>query len=417
MASWRSESRRQTRRSAIIRAVDRAPSLALVLVLLAGTLGVGMAIKQPCVTGPWDGRQYTHLCYTDLIPLYGTEHLQGNRLPYLDACPASDGQCDEYPVLTMYAMRGAAWLAPGTTTGFYLANVALLILCAIVVALCLFYAGGYRAIYFVAAPTLAIYAFVNWDLIAVAFATAATVAYQRKRDGWSGVLLGLGTAAKLYPVLLAVPFVLGRLREGRRREAVRLAVGAAVAWLVVNLPFAALAPKSWLVFFRFNSARLPDWDSLWFIGCQTHSTGAQACLPGSVSIVNAVSAIGFVVLSVIVWRIKKRRHPHFERWTFGLPMLILFLLSNKVYSPQYSLWLLPWFALALPDWRLFAAFEAADVAVFVTRFLFFAHLTSDAGLPFWPFEVALLARAVVLVVCVSAWVLRRAESVAEPAPL
>jgi len=391
--------------------VDRTPSLALVLVLLAGTLGVGIAVKQPCVTGPWDGRQYTHLCYTDLIPLYATEHLQGNRLPYVDECPASDGQCDEYPVLTMYAMRGAAWLAHGNTTGFYIANVGLLILCAIAIALCLFFVGGYRAIYFVVAPTLAIYAFVNWDLIAVAFATGATVAYLRKRDGSSGVLLGLGTAAKLYPALLVVPFVLGRLRDGKRREAIRLAVGAVVSWVLVNLPFAALAPKGWLVFFRFNSARLADWDSLWFIGCQTRLPGERVCLPSSVPFVNAASALGFVVLSVFVWRAKMRRNPHFERWTFGLPMLILFLLSNKVYSPQYSLWLLPWFALALPDWRLFAAFEAADAGVFVTRFLFFAHLTqgSEAGLPYWPFEVALLVRAVILVVCVTAWVIRRSE--------
>ena len=44
------------------------------------------------------------------------------------------------------------------------------------------------------------------------------------------------------------------------------------------------------------------------------------------------------------------------------------MLSNKVYSPQFSLWLLPWFALALPNLRLFIAFEAADVIVFLTEF-------------------------------------------------
>ena len=100
--------------------MDRAPSFALVLVLLAVTLGVGIAVKQPCASGNWDGRQYTRLCYTDLIPLYGTEHLQGNRLPYLDACPADEGQCDEYPVLTMYAMRAAA--SSGWTSSRYSAR-------------------------------------------------------------------------------------------------------------------------------------------------------------------------------------------------------------------------------------------------------------------------------------------------------
>ena len=47
-----------------------------------------------------------------------------------------------------------------------------------------------------------------------------------------------------------------------------------------------------------------------------------------------------------------------------------FLLTNKVYSPQYGLWLLPWFALVFPDLRIFLAFEATEVAVFITRFSF-----------------------------------------------
>ena len=49
-------------------------------------------------------------------------------------------------------------------------------------------------------------------------------------------------------------------------------------------------------------------------------------------------------------------------------LIVCFLLFNKVYSPQYSLWLLPWFALAVPSWWAFVAFELADVGVFVTRF-------------------------------------------------
>ena len=67
--------------------------------------------------------------------------------------------------------------------------------------------------------------------------------------------------------------------------------------------------------------------------------------------------------------------PSFPRWTLGFPMMVLFLVTNKVYSPQYGLWLLPWFALALPSMRPFVAFEVADVAVFVTRFWFFGELT------------------------------------------
>ena len=100
------------------------------------------------------------------------------------------------------------------------------------------------------------------------------------------------------------------------------------------------------------------------------------------------------------------REPGFARWTLGFPLIACFLLSNKVYSPQYSLWLLPWFALALPSWPAFAAFEVADVAVFVTRFREFFPVYEPGG-AMTPqessFELAVLARTAILVWCLVVW--------------
>jgi uncharacterized membrane protein len=232
----------------------------------------------------------------------------------------------------------------------------------------------------------------------------------RRRDLGAGALLGLGAAAKLYPILLLVPFVAGRFRGREPERGTQLAWAAVGTWVAVNLPFAAAAPSSWWEFFRFNSARPADWDSIWFIACRHISGGLSSC--ENTRLVNVVSALVFAALVAFVWRQKAIRDPGFARWTLGLPVLVLFLLSNKVYSPQYGLWLLPWFALALPNLRLFVAFEAADVAVFVTRFSFFGGLSGFRGLPFAPFEAAVLVRAVILTVCVVAWVRRR-----EPAPV
>ena len=95
-------------------------SLGLVLLCLTGTLVLGAAQKLPCSAGNanWgDGRQYRSYCYSDIVPLYGTEQLTGGRLPYLDACAPAEGECDEYPVLTMYFMRVAAWVGGSTTAG------------------------------------------------------------------------------------------------------------------------------------------------------------------------------------------------------------------------------------------------------------------------------------------------------------
>ena len=43
--------------------------------------------------------------------------------------------------------------------------------CAALVAVCLYVMNGSRALYFALAPTLVIYGTMNWDLLAVAFAT------------------------------------------------------------------------------------------------------------------------------------------------------------------------------------------------------------------------------------------------------
>jgi uncharacterized membrane protein len=384
--------------------------LGLVMACLATTLALGIALKAPCAGGDWgDGRQYRSYCYSDIVPLYGTEQLTGGRLPYLDACAPAEGECDEYPVLSMYAMRMAAWTSDGVS-GFFYTNVVLLSIAAFVVLVCLYLLVGSRALYFAVAPTLLIYGFMNWDLLAVAFATAATLAYLNRRDVWAGALLGLGAAAKIYPALLLLPFVLGRFRDRQPDRGIHLAWAGAGAWVVVNLPFVLAAPKSWWEFFRFNAARPADWDSVWFIACN-RVTGNLYC--GHTRLINVASAVLFVAASVLLYRLRRRVVPDFPRWTFGFAIMVAFLLTNKVYSPQYGLWLLPWFALVLPDLRLFAAFEAADVAVFLTRFSWFGRYTDLGGLPIGAFEVAVLVRAAILVWCLVAWVRSRE---ADPVP-
>src|SRR4029453_15040867 len=93
-------------------ASTRTIGIGVVFLLVAGTLAVGLAFKLPCAVDDWtDGRAFTRGCYTDLVGLIQSEQLTGGRLPYLDPCEGvpEDSTCDEYPVLTMYTMRLAAW--------------------------------------------------------------------------------------------------------------------------------------------------------------------------------------------------------------------------------------------------------------------------------------------------------------------
>jgi uncharacterized membrane protein len=420
------------------RRLTRPIGLGLVLVLLGGTLILGLAAKAPCGFGDWaDGRQYRMLCYTDIVPLLSTEQLTGGRLPFLEPCveTTTGANCDEYPVLTMYTMRMAASVSDTDYRTFFAANAAILWLCAGVVAIALYAVVGARALYFVLSPTLLVYGLVNWDLVAVALATAAVPAFLLRRDVLTGVLLGLGASAKFYPALLVVPFVAQRLHEREPDRAIRLGWATAGSWVVANLPFFIASPSSWLTFFRFNSQRCSDFDSLWSIGWRVarfvRSGVGGNCPP--TTLINVASALAFALLFAAVWYAKRRRWPDFPRWTLALPLIVIFLLTNKVYSPQYGLWLLPLFALCLPRLSVFIAFSLADVAVFVTRFWWFGAqdgLTlpapvaavlglagaEDPAVEQWMFELAVVVRAAVLMWSVVAWIRREPEVLPIPAP-
>ncbi|MDP8957248.1 MAG: glycosyltransferase 87 family protein [Actinomycetota bacterium] len=398
------------------RAVATLP-LTAVLAATIGVLALGLAQKAPCATGDWsDGRQYRWLCYTDLVPLFHSERMNTGRLPYLDPCPLAATACDEYPVLTMYFMRVSAWLSGDTSGSFFVVNAALLSLLAVLTAWLLYKMAGNRALYFALAPTLLVYAFINWDLFVIALATGATYTFFRRKDRATGVLLGLGTAAKLYPVLLLLPFCVDRWRKEGLRPAGGIAAWAAGAWAITNVPFAIAASESWATFFTMNSDRTPDYTSLWYAAC--HRITANTTCSWSPHLINVFSLFAFVVVAGVAWWARRRRTPDFPRWTLAFPLIAAFLLTNKVYSAQYSLWLLPWFALALPKLRLFVAFEVADIAVFLVQFTWFGTLLRDqgdpgfagfAGPPLGAFELALVVRAVVLVACLVAWVQRKED--------
>ncbi|MCA1726810.1 MAG: hypothetical protein LC722_03885, partial [Actinobacteria bacterium] len=182
-------------------------------------------------------------------------------------------------------------------------------------------------------------------------------------------------------------------------------------WALANLPFALFGRENWLVFFKFNSARGADWDSIWFL------ISEQLGFTWDGTLLNLLSLGTFVALSVALWNLKVAREPDFPRWSFGLPLLIAFLLTNKVYSPQYGLWLLPWFALSLPSVRTFLAFSVTDMAVYFTRFRWFGELDPGLrdGVPFGAFKLALIARMVVLIVALVLWVRRPTDRRAEEA--
>ncbi|MGO4428820.1 hypothetical protein AB4Z54_61340, partial [Streptomyces sp. MCAF7] len=71
-----------------------------------------------------------------------------------------------------------------------------------------------------------------------------------------------------------------------------------------------------------------------------------------------------------------------------------FVITNKVYSPQYVLWLIPLAALARPRWRDFLVWQACEVMYFLGIWMYLAYTGSGdqhRGLPPEGYQLAVIA--------------------------
>ena len=248
-------------------------------------------------------------------------------------------------------------------------------------------------------PIVIFQIFTNFDALATAFAVGAMLAWARRRPALAGVLIGLGVAAKLYPILLLIPLALLGLRTGRLREVGKTAVAAVIAWLLVNLPVMVMFPRGWSEFFRLNTRRGDDMDSLYnvvksFTDWQGFDTGLGLWQPPT--ILNTVVMVLFVLccagVAYVVLTAEQR--PRLAQVAFLV--VALFLLTNKVWSPQFSLWLVPLAVLALPHRRILLAWMTIDALVWVPRMLYL-YGEQNRGLPEQWFTVTVLLRDIAVI--------------------
>jgi uncharacterized membrane protein len=355
----------------------------VVLALLLVSLALHWLQKSPCNDGAWaDLKQYTSFCYSDITALYGAEGgLSQGGLPYLDYAL-------EYPVLTGAFMaavglpvHAASNLLPDLNQHQWFYGMTSLVLMVLAVAtaammLSLRRRRPWDVAMFALAPALLLTATVNWDLLAIVLAVGGMYAWARHRPELAGVLLGLGTAAKLWPGFLFLPLIFLGFRAGRNAVVWR-SVGIGVAtWLAVNLPVMLANLDNWMEFTRLNTERAVDWGTFWYVGRDLEARWFSGA-PGDQGPFQWLSAhvdpylnwttyvLFLLACAGIAWLVwKAPRRPRFAALAFLV--VAAFLLAGKVWSQQFVLWLLPLAVLARPRWGAFLAWQAAEVAYFLT---------------------------------------------------
>jgi uncharacterized membrane protein len=172
---------------------------------------------------------------------------------------------------------------------------------------------------------------------------------------------------------------------------------------VVNVPVAALAPDNWAWFFVFSRQRPANPESVWNIALHVtdHRILDGPLAAGQTpSVLNAVVTVSLLALAAgIAWlALAAPVRPRVAQLAFLL--VAGFLLLNKVWSPQFSLWLLPLAVLARPRWRSLLLWQATEVLVWVVTMLHYLG-TDNQGIEVeWFFLGVLLRDAAVLVLMV-----------------
>jgi hypothetical protein len=316
------------------------------------------ALAAALFSAVWHGLYFTdtlpwHLVYSDVLHLYGEAAAPG--WPYID-------RLVEYPVLTGLFLK-LTGLAQNPLD-YYLLN------CVLLGALALWSARILSRLapdqdrmlrFWCLAPSLWFFLLHNWDMLAVFCVVASLACAARGRGAAAGACLALGFSAKLYPIVGLPALMLSR--RGPRAWSTPLA-GFALAAVAVNGPFALHDFASWSYVFRFNGAHLPNPDSIWSLLRVAFGTGAAR-------LINVLSLAAFAAL--LGFALGRLRRRSYAELSYGATLA--FLLAGKMFSPQYALWLLPFFALLPVPRRWFYVFELSNLVVLflVLRADLYAH--------------------------------------------
>lgn len=270
-------------------------------------------------------------------------------------------------------------------------------------------------------PALGVVLYGRLDLLpAVALLIAIERAHARRWTA-SGIWLGLGAAAKLVPGVFLPVFVVAA--AGRRW---RVLAGAAAGGALACLPYAADIRALWDDVVGYHLARGIHLESLWgsalnlarlrgtpvTVLYEHGAFGITGRGAAGMLVASAVLVIGVVAAAVGVALARWPGRPWRARAELAIAVtatLALLLVTTRVFSPQFVVWLLAAGAAALTvtvgAWRWLGPALAAVVALTVLEYpLGFDLLRQGVT---WP-AMALFARNVVVlgigVACVARWV-------------
>ena len=315
---------------------------------------------------------YVHACYSDISALYSDRGIDKHVFPYSSATNAV-----EYPVITGLVMWGTSYLVSDEENpyrNYFDINIALLVLLFIGLVITIFKINPEFAYLLPAAPAVIASLFINWDLWAVITAALALYFFIKEKPDLSALFLGISIATKFFPIVFLFPILLISIKTGRLKYFLRYFAITLITWLAINLPIALTNYQGWSRFYKMNFTRAADWGSIWY--------GITA-LGGKVSALNYLSIlITFILiaaLAIFYIDISETRTHHQNLALMIFLTMAAFTSVNKVYSPQYILWLTPFAVLAITSKKERSAFWVWQGAELIYHFAIWQYFAGFLG--------------------------------------
>jgi uncharacterized membrane protein len=329
-----------------------------------------------------------HVALSDLPRVLVHRNIGPGAVPYID-------RVLEYPVGSGALLYFASVVASGPLVVLAVTGAAAAGLC-VMLTVAFERRFGARAWRWAIGVPVFLYAFQNWDVFAVAAMLAGLWAYERRRDRLSGSMIALGAAVKLFPAVLLPPLVALRWARGDRRGALRITAWAAGVFAALNLPILVAHPSGWWWTYAFQGRRQSTWGTAWFYVFRVFDLTVNG-LEGA----RFANAVALLALGAgMTWLTVRARRASVGPAALAAAAVAIFLVSNKVYSPTYDLWLVPFFVLLPLSRRVWVAFCATDLALFITVYGYFHGFGSISEVRV-VLPVVVLARTVILLQLIS----------------
>ncbi len=340
--------------------------------------------------GDYNNYAFNHFGYSDIVSLYYRDKLIGRPRPFLD-------YPFEYPVglgLLVYGLNAVRRMQP-----YFLWTSAFLAACGLAIAWLVPRFPRGRVWLLALSPALALYVNLNWDMWPVLLTVVALLLFVRGHDGWGAAVLTAAIWTKFFPLVILPLILAERARQGRWRAAGRIAGVFGLVSAVLNAPLLVARPSAWLYFFEQSRTRGRE-VNLWNFFDRWKLTTAQI---NTLSL--ALLIAGLAVFTYMVWRGRENAF-----LPAACAALAWFFFVNKVYSPQYSLWIVALLAVAGAAPAVAAAWSAADLLYFGASFLTLGLIRFGGGPTSWFFEHGLFPAMAIregMLLVVTGWCLWR----------